>query len=484
MMTQSVGKMLKRPKRALRQPQTKKLARDEKDTKDKKAKKSKKHHPHPQPGKNRSHEDDSSFRTLGPKPGAKAPAAQAPLSPTPHSPLPAPPIPPPELSPASPPGIAKATSASSKPSIAVLTGAAFGGLVLVLMAVGVAMYWRRRKKGSAPAPARGGEVVGGPEGPVTDKTVHFASAPSVIVEHVHPFTPSQRSLASSSGKENEVQHDIRDYDIGQPKHQQFVPGQLVNAVERKPLPIRPSIALNEENEGERTMQEDDGQIDRCLSYYMKRNSRSPATTSPQAPCDTTEELSPSPTRKSRRSFAFAKTANLLEKIRRSQIRLDSEALQSKLEGSPVPNKPGSHDATPSKYDHSSSFVTPERQALPAHWRSSSRDLYGSSPGHDAFEYADYYETHTATQEAFALPWMDQSPCRSSGLSPRQSPCRSSALSPRQSSLRQRSATFGQTDWSRDDSEDDGGGVRRVMSNLSSVKAKRRSEEEGGEVIRF
>lgn len=313
-------------------------------------------------------------------------------------------------------------------------------------------------------------------------------------------------------------------------------------------------------DGEKTFEGDDGQIDRCLSYYVKRHTQAsiqpdvlPCLRSP-LPRDSIPDLpSPlprhlymageSPTlpeaqdRPVRRSFKFPKTANLLERIRRSQIRLNDEALcKAKKEGYRV-SRPVSHKARTSvqeapcfnsspisvgtdasKYDASSSYVSmtrgdPASRKIPAHWRSSSRvqryvaeasgaadaDVLGTSPAvsepHSAFEYADYYDSylpgpHTCLRlpltsedvgDGFAVPWQDHSPCRSSALSPRQST---------NMSMRQRSATFSLASplaWppsATAETSADAAQLRRSKSHLSTVPDIHRESAEVDEVIRF
>ena len=256
---------------------------------------------------------------------------------------------------------------------------------------------------------------------------------------------------------------------------------------------KPSI-----QEAEITVEGDELQIDRCLSYYMKRRTGASDHDHPEAlsnlPSPMPQEMDDPSTlvrtadKSGRRSLKFVKTANLLEKIRRSQIRLNEEALSKaksegyrlsvapsrrsvrEIEGAHFSSSPasttGGTDAT--KYDVSSSFTPPRSRAegpkIPAHWRDSSnirlehsrnlslartgeQDEFSSSP-HSAFEYADYYEGYlpnarqtsirlepaSEAEDGIALPWQDHSPCRSSALSPRGSTI---------ASVRQRSGTSSQ-----------------------------------------
>lgn len=273
---------------------------------------------------------------------------------------------------------------------------------------------------------------------------------------------------------------------------------------------------------------DDTQIDRCLSYYMKR--RTVTSMHPEAPSALPSPLPPdldhppSPSQNSalRRSFKFAKTANLLEKIRRSQIRLNDEALsKARSEGfrfsrapdarvvteEPCPSSASSANSTEAtKYDVSSSF-SPENLTgakIPAHWRPHShlqkgktpaigdQDNLGSSPAsepHSAFEYAEYYDTylpgavHTSgraaltandAEDGYALPWSNHSPCRSSALSPRRS---------ENASMRQRSATFSQGSplaWPESASLETDDAASK--SHLSGVSCRESAQVD--EVIRF
>ena len=320
-----------------------------------------------------------------------------------------------------------------------------------------------------------------------------------------------------------------------PNHHQ---GILPTPADQVELSHRASL-----RDGERTCEGDDGQIDRCLSYYMKRHTR--ASMHPDTTLDLPSPLprrisaaSPAPEtqdRVMRRSFKFPKTANLLEKIRRSQIRLNEEALaQARKEGHRISRptsqarssvqgaqagilSPFSDETEASRNDVSDSFgstavAEPTGQNLPAHWRSSAtlnrtgaacggandQDVLGSSPAvsepHSAFEYADYYDSylpHTSirlqpaddgdVEDDFALPWQNHSPCRSSALSPRLS----SSVS-----MRQRSATFSQASplaWPRSANTDttaDGGALRHTQSHLSAVADPQRGSPQADEVIRF
>ncbi|SPO25079.1 uncharacterized protein UTRI_02823_B [Ustilago trichophora] len=485
------------------------------------------------------------------------------------------------------------TVEGSKPSIAMIAGATAGGVVLLLVLFTViACKCSNRKKTAAKeypdATSKDGIKNGMSSVRTADlmmKHTDYAYPSSSVGSHVrtqgYPHLQSNHSKAGSGEDHVSLaipqerstgfqltRGDLRGLDsIAQPieygSQQNTLelnqPGvQHGGESENDHLPVHSYRASL--GDGEKTFEGDDGQIDRCLSYYMKRHTRAsvhpdvlPGLRSP-LPRDSIPDLpSPlprhlhmaggSPTtpeaqdRPDRRSFKFPKTTNLLERIRRSQIRLNNEALsKARKEGycvsGPVSHKArtsvqeaSSFNSSPisvgtdaSKYDASSSYVSmtrgdPASRKIPAHWRSSSKvqrqlaeasgaadpDVLGTSPAvsepHSAFEYADYYDSylpgpHTSLRlpltsedvgDGFAVPWQDHSPCRSSALSPRQST---------NMSMRQRSATFGLASpsaWPSDataETSADAAQLRRSKSHLSTVPDIHRESAEVDEVIRF
>ncbi|SNX83517.1 uncharacterized protein MEPE_02224 [Melanopsichium pennsylvanicum] len=277
---------------------------------------------------------------------------------------------------------------------------------------------------------------------------------------------------------------------------------------------------------------DDCEIDRCLSYYMKRRTRfsEPSGLIQDLPSPLAQHLNNLTTefemkdRASRSSLKFAKTSKLLEKIRRSQIRLNNEALlNARREGYRASKSIHSADRTDvpesqsytsspisvatetSRCDNSEAFTSVKTQGkagkkIPAHWRSSSklhryRDEFGShneqamsdsSPGvsesHSAFEYADYYDSYLpGPHTSVSLQVQDGFACRSWALSPRRSENRSA---------RQRSATFSQGSspaWPQSANLDVAGdlaAMRRTRSHLSSASDIQRQSAEFDDVIRF
>lgn len=425
----------------------------------------------------------------------------------------------------------------AKPSVAVIAGVALGAFILILILGSiVAFKCSQRKKRNAPASLnadvqraasfsdcqeQGGHVAGravdrsfstyGMSSQL-EKPIWAAQGRSaeVALEQGHvSFSlspPRSRDLLTAENDHHPRpptgQQDLQQDDSTQPG---FTMHEQVS-----PCTAMPSARHEADVEKvERACEGDDNQIDRCLSYYMKRRTcasvQSPPLPAVPAPLPTQHELSTLQSatrdRSSRKSFKFPKTANLFEKIRRSQIRLNDEAL-SKARGeglhiSPVRDRSSrldSKDTWPSRYDQSSS-------SIPAHWRCSTKldrseqlddeDVLGSSP-HSAFEYADYYDSYLPGpynsamlqpsqddfgRPGFGVPWQNDSPCRSSALSPR----RSTTVS-----VRQRSATFSQASpcWppsaspAGHDSSDRRG-------HLSHVSIQSRAESmEAGEVIRF
>lgn len=278
-----------------------------------------------------------------------------------------------------------------------------------------------------------------------------------------------------------------------------------------------------------TIEGDELQIDRCLSYYLRHRSRASsfrgADTQDPPPLPDNSYLSRSPARDEtpRKSLGFAKTGNLLRKIRRSQIRLNEEALSKAkcdrggdcraLSAVEVDSpRRCSGITSPSEYDPSTPSILVDHQGqadVPAHWRSSYQirpthksasdagdpDVFGSSP-HSAFEYADFYDRYMSPSgrsvqsiglgyeyQGSALPWQSNSPCRSSALSPRWSAI---------GGVRQRSATLSLVSTSKWGANADGllhatadeAAGSRPGSGFRRASAKQRESEEVGEVIRF
>ncbi|TKY86094.1 hypothetical protein EX895_004919 [Sporisorium graminicola] len=463
---------------------------------------------------------------------------------------------------------AVSSSTSSSPSSAVIAGAVLGGVVLLLALVSLVVIKRGHRKKAAKRTKQGGArhaTVQNPwtsrsdlMGSLTDiqylsfKTDHWPylqrdrSRTAPVQDHVKVSLPSQPAKS-----------DIREQ---RPAAITIVADH--SGVELAPLSAAPAEALTDHDhnllpkprtrEAETTVEGDDTQIDRCLSYYMKRRtcaSMQPETMSAlPSPLPQALDNPPSPTRAptsaARISFTkFAKTANLLEKIRRSQIRLNDEALsKARSEGfrisrapshkimtgrevdEPCPSPASFASRTEATKDDASSSFSPERQTgtkIPAHQRPHSKLLYqhgetpsagggdqdalGSSPAiseepHSAFEYAEYYDsclpaatspartparqalTANDAEDAIVMPWgANHSPCRSSALSPRRS---------ENMSIRQRSATFSQASplaWPASLSvETDGDAAvagRGGMGSLSNVSMQRESAQVD-EVIRF
>ncbi|KAJ9478775.1 hypothetical protein PHBOTO_002263 [Pseudozyma hubeiensis] len=171
-----------------------------------------------------------------------------------------------------------------------------------------------------------------------------------------------------------------------------------------------------------------------------------------------------------RTVDFPKTPNLLERIRRSQIRLDEEALsKAKNEGFRL-----------------SRMLPPDGPA---------EKNFGTSPAisepHSAFEYAEYYDSYLPgahlsvapqglSADDPALRWQDHSPSRSSALSPR----RSTTVS-----MRQRSATLSQASpaaWPSSLYVDDGSKVasRHPSKRRLDLRNSHRDSAQVDEVIRF
>lgn len=290
------------------------------------------------------------------------------------------------------------------------------------------------------------------------------------------------------------------------------------------------------------------QIDRCLSYYLKRHTRSslhPGTLqempSPPLPQPFVAERSPTSTkvqdRFSRKSLKLPKTTNLLEKIRRLQSHRDGDALpqSNKEDGcflnsysyAPRASFEGQHGFTcsicspsskSSEYDASSSYVssapqTPVEQAVPISRNSYPRehrqdvvnaanelDTLGSSPAvsepHSAFEYADYYDSYLPGPHASVRLQLTNEDGEDGLSLPWQnhSPCKTSALSPRHStsfSLRQRSGTLSLASplppplsTKTDAVSSEGGVAQQAKCHLSQGPGTHRPSSEMDEVIRF
>ncbi|SJX66092.1 uncharacterized protein SRS1_13534 [Sporisorium reilianum f. sp. reilianum] len=452
------------------------------------------------------------------------------------------------------------SSHSSTPNIAVIAGAALGGVVLLLALVSLVAYkCSRRKKPAARSkqPSRQPTM----QSPWTSRTDLMGSLTDIQYpsykaddhrQQQWPYLQRDRSRTASAQEHVQVSlpsHPVQGDGFGDTCEKRPEPITVMSeqsGVEMAQLSAVPHEPFNHHDpnllqgstmrEAETTVEGDEAQIDRCLSYYMKRHTRASMQAEPisalPSPMPRELDFPPSPTQNSaaRRSFKFAKTANLLEKIRRSQIRLNDEALsKAKNEGFRISTLPqrvatleeerrssasSTNSTEATKYDASSSF-SPEKQGakIPAHWRPHSKlhyqngqqqsagagqDVLGSSPAvsepHSAFEYAEYYESYlpaaaptpaqlalTANdaEDGFAVPWGNHSPCRSSALSPRRS---------ENASIRQRSATFNQVSplhWPASasvETDSDAGG-RGGKGHLSTVSMHRESAQVD-EVIRF
>lgn len=466
----------------------------------------------------------------------------------------------------------------SGPNLGVICGVAVGGLVFVLTLIGVVVYkFRCRKKTTSQnEPDADDGVANRP--PEAWFTTRNELTESPADSKFPSFTPGSRerqlaqrnSIAECLEKASRQEHAsvVSNRSNPIPGIELAERGQVNSATLDLPsvtLPEHPIIQqqepkTNSENlfpcpegtphrfglhDAEITVEGEEAQIDRCLSYYMKRVSAE-APSNPRSPLTQDRDFAtklappldpdPDPDNSGRRSMIkFTKTANLLEKVRRSQIRLNDEALaKAKMEGFRLSrfsthrvesSKASSETFIPSeasRYDISSSSVSIQRQTevqhnITDHWRYSSKshhegkhvsgelgnsDVLESSPGfsepHSAFEYADYYDgymtetnlsvrygpTTDSPDEGFTVPWQNDSPCRSSALSPRASTT---------VSMRQRSATIThgspltrpQKDSWDANSKDAEAMVHRSSSHpLSTVIDLQRESAMVDEVIRF
>ncbi|KAJ1041283.1 hypothetical protein NDA10_003070 [Ustilago hordei] len=441
-------------------------------------------------------------------------------------------------SPVTGPTVSKAqASAGKKPSVSAMAGIALGIVVLLLMLGSVLAYkfGHRKKKGAQLRSSAG--VISDPSesyspaqgygtGQIVEKVSGLSYGTGLQTENSVRATqersaeagmePQHLSLSMSPPRERDLIAAQGDHGQrsslkpeGLQQSEQSEPG-CQPQLQHQSSGVGPLNGGHRSSfkDGERTCEGDDDQIERCLSYYMKRHTRASAKAAPVPDASVSlHEISeqnafPQSVRNSlsRRSFKFPKTANLFEKIRRSQLRLNDEAL-SKARGedlrisAALAHTSDSQSTSPSRYDQSCSTI-------PAHWRSSTKlrqdeeldneITLGSSP-HSAFEYADYYDSylpgpHTSIrlqrphedieEDGFALPWQNNSPCRSSALSPRRSTTTVS--------VRQRSTSFNQGSpcWppseisAGNDSNDRRGHLSHVSANSY------RESAEAGEVIRF
>lgn len=445
---------------------------------------------------------------------------------------------------------AQASPAGTGLSVEVLSAAISGGVVLLLVLLGVIVLWRKRRRnavqkaGSAPdlrlkigPPEIPGEKSVNDTAHAMDRGTRQLSQTSLQHGHVSlPMAHAQQSEFTLVDGERSKWPACND-SAAQLQRSDSCRSEL----QQESLSGRPELLPENGWDNIRAASPYDGdekEIDRCLSYYMKRSTRvslPPVELAelaeggePSMLEDNTSSLPPSPVvnrMSTRKSFVFPKTAGLLAKIRKSQIRLNNEALaigshndhplpvtgfsldhgngSSRLMSSTMPD---SGAPTRGSEEHESTFESlslgragPD---IPSHWRSSTRlrrsfagDRDGnaaidSSPSlsepHPAFEYNDSYENHTPA--AHGSPWLgvglgDGYDCYSATWQDR-SPCRSSALSPRRSmtsTVRQRSATFSQCAPSRSPlfQENDADGA-----HAASPMSARHLSQEANDVIRF
>ncbi len=442
---------------------------------------------------------------------------------------------------------AQASPAGTGLSVEILSAAIAGGVVLLLVLLGAIFLWRKRRRdavqkaGSAPDlrlkighPEIPGEKSVNNTAQVMDRESRQASQTSLQHGHVSlPMAHAQQSeftlVDGERSKWPACNDSAAQLQRSDSCHSELQQESLSGRPELLPESGWDNIRAASPYDG------DDKEIDRCLSYYMKRSTRISLppvelaeACEPSMLEDNTNSLPPSPVvnrMSTRKSFVFPKTAGLLAKIRKSQIRLNNEALAT-----------GSHNDHPlpvASFDlghangssRSISSTMPESDALargseehettfeslslgragpdiPSHWRSSTRlrrsfaggrdgsNAIDSSPGrsepHATFEYNDSYENQNPA--AHGSPWLgvglgDGYDCYSATWQDR-SPCRSSALSPRRSmtsTVRQRSATFSQCAPSRSPlfQENDADGA-----HAASPMSARHLSQEANDVIRF
>ncbi|EST05848.2 hypothetical protein PSEUBRA_004894 [Kalmanozyma brasiliensis GHG001] len=396
-----------------------------------------------------------------PSPTTSQPQAASPLNEPPISVAPSP-------SAASLPNASSAGTSrehhSAKPNLAILAGAILGGLMLLLLIIGAVVYWcgHRKKEATKSKTVRFAKGIGNTSaGPTkrpdssdypddeSNHSYHTASQghqreQPPVAKHEQPPVPVHGAVQIEMPPHHPMRRRIEPLEADQ-----------IQLRDREAATIRkPSIEI-----AEKTADDDDAQIDRCLSYYLKHHRR--ASNHPdddiRASLPSQLEMTLSPTkidaqdRGDRRSLGFPKTGSLFQKIRRSQIRLNEEALfPAKREARHSSRRVSEtvdtslRDTASSSYDPSTppSIEKVPRINVPLNWRGSSkphqdeRDVQGSPP-HSAFEYAYMAGSHRLpfvpddAEAAWTPPWQDHSPCRSSALSPRRSG---------PESVRQRSAT--------------------------------------------
>lgn len=435
----------------------------------------------------------------------------------------------------------------AKHSTPVLAGAIVGGLMLLLLVLSLIACWcRHRKK----ATAKGKAVRFAPG---SDKTTEIGAVKQIDFADF-PDDASNRSFHTASQGHHETQPASKQLDNTCPSRNSSSSQPLVHRrgdpSESRPLEeaqdecfvgadadksdcvhalqdneLTRDEQVNLQRTEDATVDGDELQIDRCLSYYLRHHSRASsfrgADTQDPPPLPDHSYLSHSPAHEGtpdetpRKSLGFTKTGNLLWKIRQSQNRLNEEALfKAKCgDGMDCTTLNGVETETQRRGSDTPSpsiLVDQQGQAdVPAHWRSSyqlrpshkpvsdagDRDVFGSSP-HSAFEYADFYDRYMSpsgrsvlstcldyADQGSALPWQSNSPCRSSALSPRWSAI---------GGIRQRSATLSLVSPSRCTANADGflhatadeEAGSPSGGGLCRASAKQRESEEVGEVIRF